>query len=456
MTAGLVGGLAVAASAVLLVVVQAPTPAPTGYGIATAGGNDGVSEAVAICNLPRAPCPDGQLRIAPPFAGNSKAAAAFGDFDHSLLGHGAYMRLWIPYDALSSWNGARHRCGPSRYALGPPAPFNALDGVESFDRLVWNVQGAEALGLTPEVVFSAGSGEGAPAYPDPGYGERGHPFAGLTTGGLDYYCGVLGVLGLTGAELGSQAPIRWEAFNEPDRYASYLGAAHGLCGRTDTVCGVLEAAELWELAQSAAERFGGLQIAALSTTDPESAYAGEYIRQLETPSACPIAPEPFPIRCQFPRYWAVHDYDDPTAGGTADLQAFEDSLSAAAERHDPPVYVWVTESGVEPGSDTRSDDNRRGCRGSEPDNAGTLGACVDGVPQAQERGARAWRRLLGVGARGVRTTTVDWFEFQLIGSWDSALVDAHGRPRPALCALLPGLTCDGNSTDYLLDATRAR
>jgi hypothetical protein len=148
----------------------------------------------------------------------------------------------------------------------------------------------------------------------------------------------------------------------------------------------------------------------------------------------------------------VHDYDDPTAGGTADLSSFEKTLSAALRARDGgPVYVWVTEAGVNPGSQTRFDDNRRGCRGSEPDNAGTLGACVDNVPRAQERGARAWRRLLDVSAPGVRTTQVYWFEFELINGWDSALVDAEGRPRASLCALVGGLECDGNPRDYLLD-----
>jgi hypothetical protein len=123
----------------------------------------------------------------------------------------------------------------------------------------------------------------------------------------------------------------------------------------------------------------------------------------------------------------------------------------AARKHDPPLYVWVTEAGVEPGSQTRSDHNHGSCRGPEADNAGTLGACVDGVPDAQRRGAQAWRKLLYVSAPGVRTTQVYWFEFQLISSWDSALIDAAGHPRPSLCALVGGFRCDGEAYDYLLD-----
>jgi hypothetical protein len=76
---------------------------------------------------------------------------------------------------------------------------------------------------------------------------------------------------------------------------------------------------------------------------------------------------------------------------------------------------------------------------------------VDAVPAAQARGAQAWRSLLGVSAPGVRTTQVYWFEFQLIASWDSALLDAAGRPRSSFCALVAGARCDGDPSDYLLD-----
>ena len=418
----LLAGAALTGIAVFAVVELAPAPATPGtYGIATAGGNDGASEAVARCRVVQVPCPAGHLELAPPFAGRSSAALAFAAFRDRLLTPGGHMRLWVPYDALMTWDVAHHSCGVSRYALGTPAPFNAVDGIELFARLVWDVQGARALGLTPEVVFSAGSGEGAPAYPDPGYG----------TAGLDYYCGVLGVMSRLRAALGNGAPAEWEAFNEPDRYPAYTGAA-----------GPLQAAELWLLAERAGERIGGQQVAALSVTDPQSAYAAEYVRQLA--GLCRA-------QCAFPRYWAVHDYDDPTAGGTADLRTFEHMLSLAVRKHDPPVYVWVTEAGVEPGSQTRSDYNRGGCRGPEADNSGTLGACVDGVSDAQRRGAQAWRRLLYVSAPGVRTTQVYWFEFQLISSWDSALVDAGGRPRPSFCALVHGFRCNGDADDYLLD-----
>jgi hypothetical protein len=55
-----------------------------------------------------------------------------------------------------------------------------------------------------------------------------------------------------------------------------------------------------------------------------------------------------------------------------------------------------------------------------------------------------------VHAPGVRTTQVYWYEFELLKTWDSALVDSHGRARRSLCALVTGIRCDGDPTAYLL------
>jgi hypothetical protein len=399
------------------------------------------------------------------------------------------MRLWVPYDTVSSWDrSAAHdagACGSSVYYNGPPARFNGVNGAILFRQLVWNIQGVEALGLTPEVVFSAGSGEGAPSFPDPGYGDARSLFAGLTTAGLDYSCGVVGVIAELRQALGSSAPIHWEAFNEPDARGAYLGAlqngckvhsscgaaARGvdynhrgyLCGRKYAYCGPLEAAELWQLAQAAvsSQHWSDEQVAALSMIDPESAFGIAYIQSLGSLYACAAGvTAPGAGRCatagRFPRYWAVHDYDDPTAGGTADLRTFENRLSELTRQTRQtraavgPLQVWVTESGVELSSLTRADLNRAGCSAPHAPDNGTIGACVNNDPANQARGARAWRALLGVRAPGVQTTQVYWFEFELIPGWDSALVDASGRARASLCALVTGVHCDGNPTDYLM------
>jgi hypothetical protein len=482
-----IAGAAVAFAALAVALLTSPSQhvgpsAP--YGIATTGANRGVSRTVAICDVPQVPCPAGGLTLAPPFSGGSRGATAFDAFRKQVLDPPGHLRLWIPYDALYAWspsaNGGRGGCSWSPYSYGPRAPFNDANGTKLFARLVWDIQGAQQLGLSPEVVISAGSGLGAPSYPAPGYGDGRSLFAGLTPAGYDYYCGVLGIVGWLRAELGDHAPIQFEAFNEPDAQPAYRGdlangcAAYSscggpspgalynhrgyLCGRRYAGCGPLEAAELWELAQLAARAAGSTagQVAALSMTQPQHAYGRDYIEQLKGLSTCaPGFLAPGRPCLQFPRYWAVHDYDDPTAGGTADLQAFEKTLSRnvePADRNRAALSVWVTESGVELSSQTRADLNRRGCHSAESRASGTLGACVDGNPRAQSQGARAWRRLLEVHAPGVGTTQLYWFEFQLIGGWDSALVDSRGKPRPAFCALVSGLKCDGNPTAYLMPA----
>lgn len=471
-------GVALVAIALILVLTlrQSSPRAGVGYGVATAGANLGVSKPVARCRVRRVPCPSGELELVSPYGGESAAAGAFDSFRRQVLlapGKSGYLRLWIAYDALYAWNPATRRCGWSPYSFGPPAGFNGVNGMALFAQLVWDVQGARALGLTPEVVFSAGSGDGVPHYPDPGYGDAHDRFAGVTTAGYDYACGVQGIIGWLRAELGASAPSEWEAFNEPDTKSSYMGYLPGgcaandscgvqppgadynqggfLCGGAYAYCGELEAAELWELAQGVIlkQHWSGQRIAALTLTDPESGYLTPYVGQMLALSACaPGVVASSGGRCGtagvFPRYWAVHDYDDPTAGGTADLRAFESTLSRLAAREYGPLDVWVTEAGVELSSNTRADLNRGGCHGPANDGV-TLGACVDRNRAAQAEGARVWKRLLDLGAPGVRTTEVFWFEFQLIPGWDSALVDRSGHPRESFCALVSGARCDGDA-----------
>ena len=60
-----------------------------------------------------------------------------------------------------------------------------------------------------------------------------------------------------------------------------------------------------------------------------------------------------------PTDWAVHDYTDPTAQGTADLREFVTALAQLNDRYaaGAAASVWVTESGVHLDSAIRQDAN---------------------------------------------------------------------------------------------------
>jgi hypothetical protein len=379
-----------------------------------------------------------------------------------------------------------------------------------FDRLVWDMQAAWSRGLNVDIEISAGSGQGAPRFPDPYAGTSRYYNRVETTAGKDYDCGVSAIMDqVNRARTSLRAPARtvqWEAFNEPDfvlqdwsnggGYRGTLGRTrkwpYGPCGRRlvnhklndcggDIVrntrgrnylcgsayagCGALEAAELWEEAQLHARRYAGYELGALTVSSPQSAYGLQYVDQVNALYTCR------PVRMywcfgSYPRWWAVHDYDDPTAAGlapntTADLQAFEDMLSSHALGS---PRVWVTESGVNLASRQTSDDNWKAvhCVGDEPaDGRNDFGCLVDDRPAAQRRGAAAWRELGSVRAPNVVTTEVFWFEFTAIGGWDSALLDqsaphhflfedqGYGSPRASFCYLTRQPACTGSADEFL-------
>ena len=169
-----------------------------------------------------------------------------------------------------------------------------------------------------------------------------------------------------------------------------------------------------------------------------------------------------------PTDWAVHDYTDPTAQGTADLRGFVTTLAQLNDRYaaGAAAHVWVTESGVHLDSGTRRDANHPdGVTCHTADGADdTFGCLVDGNPAAQALGGQVWRELAGVAAPTahgvVRVTQLFWYQFALaattctasapcqlangvvyaggqslptLHSWDSALVDSA---RPTACELL--------------------
>lgn|GEM_PF-7021314 len=496
----------------LIALAIARPAAAANYGYSTTGANLGTSERFAFCTLPdtsirldKAPCPKVDLHFSSRF--NS---SYFNRFVQRVLVPGrGYIRLWIPYDALGSWRrGAGCVQSPFRTSYFGVAGSN---GQQWFNQLVWGMQAAWHLGLNVDIELSAGSGEGAPQFPDPFAGNARYYNAWETAGGRDYDCGVRALMAQVSSvrsALGQQSrPVQWEAFNEPDLldqrhadgggYVGALGATsrwpHGpcgrryighelndcggeivtgssgqnyLCGSDVSSCGALEAAELWEQAEIQAKRFPNYKVAALTASAPQSAYALQYLRQLNALHLCAVRMLRRCYRSDYPRWWAIHDYDDPTAAGefgatAADLKAFEEMLSANALRR---AQVWVTESGVDLASRRTADDNwaEVHCRSRDPaDGNDNFGCLVDADPPAQARGAAAWRALGRVRAPRAVTSEVYWFEFTAIGGWDSALLDhgsghgllfesqGYGSPRASFCYLTGATGCNGNPDEWL-------
>ncbi len=186
-----------------------------------------------------------------------------------------------------------------------------------------------------------------------------------------------------------------------------------------------------------------------------------------------------------PTDWAVHDYTDPTAQGTADLREFVTALAQLNDHYaaGAAANVWITEAGVHLDAGTPQDANHPHgvtCHAVVGTND-TFGCLVDGNPAAQARGAQVWRELAEVtaptGRGAVRVTQLFWYQFALaaeactsanpcqlangvvyvsgqslpiLHSWDSALVDSAGRPRASFCILVgqPAASCPGQSDDY--------
>ncbi len=514
-----------------------PSALATGYGFANPFGSPGTANVFAICSVQSevpcrtsgvpgpVSCPKGfrcfrgsDLEIAPTYA-----SALFSRFDRSTLHRGGkrsgYARFSVPYDALDDWDSVSGGCRPSAFFGATPAALAAYgfgygegNGGRWFAQLVWNVQGAEALGLQPDVVFSAGSGVGTPLYPDPLRGAGSRYVAGLTLAGKDYSCGTIGIIGSMRRVLGGEAPRQWEAFNEPDIvFASnpmafaggYNGSLKGACARggfsyvisgssaygvpndcggqvvrgslcgklAPRNCGALEAVGLWEILERDVNQHGwggGLKIAALTASAAQSGWSRVYERALNALHSCAQHYGCFSwARRDYPQYWAVHDYDDPTAMGDQDLRLFENDL-AQSNHSGIRLRVWITESGVWLADHHHSDRNLTArCPALGFDPANTLGTCVqDEQPRDQYRGGKAWLHLHAVSARNVVTTETYWFEFSAQGEWDSALTDnagivypqpagypgTAGRPRPAYCAITGYTVCAG-STDAHLSPT---
>jgi hypothetical protein len=422
-------------------------------------------------------------------------------FAAAVLGRSAHVRISVAYDALAYWDG--HACAAS------PA---ARAGATAWSKLKRLLTRARTDGLNPEVVFAEGTGiGGVPVTPDPADPVQ----------ATDYRCGVRGLMQTLFTDAGQyQMPAQFEAWNEPDND----GYSHGWdqncpspAQAAPSCSGPWRAAMLWYIAQAEANSlyeadsgagFPPLTVAALTISAPEKLYfldAGHlalsapdgqayngYYQSLYRIVHCapgfggcqqgPYAPTAMPTA------WAVHDYDDPTAGGTADLQAFEAALAQLNDAYasGAGAQVWITEGGVQLDSSVTSDLNLPaglGCPASNlrADNAGTLGCRQDNRPENQAAGATVWRSLGTLShptASGqIAVSQLYWYQFQLpalrctlrspcklghgvvydsgqvlptLHAWDSALVDSTGSPRASFCVLTstPVSSCGGKPHDY--------
>ena len=460
--------------------------AAAGWLAPTAGGGRPVP-ALRTAQRPQTPAAPATSRFG--ISGDYLAAAATPagrQFASEVLGARGRVRFFVPYDARGSFDGTA--CAPS------PA-YTA--GATAWNTLLGQLRQARADGLVAQITFAVGTGVGGtPAVPDPADPAQ----AG------DYACGVnLALQGLWAARQTTGMPVDVEAWNEPDQTPGLAAAGAGgpgSCPASATepaACsGPWRAAMLWYLAQTQANAlhqttagFPAVTIAALTLGAPEK------LSYLDAAHASVADPRgtPYPgyyqslydiVHCArgyggcrqpgvnptaMPTDWAVHDYTDPTAQGTADLRGFVTTLAQLNDRYaaGAAAHVWVTESGVHLDSGTRRDANHPDgvtCHTADgTDGTGdTFGCLVDGNPGAQALGGQVWRELAGVAAPTahgvVRVTQLFWYQFALaattcttsapcqladgvvyaggqslptLHSWDSALVDSG---RPTACELL--------------------
>jgi len=318
------------------------------------------------------------------------------------------QRFFVPYDALSYWNTSTGKCAPSpAYTTGG----NGKPAGYDWNLLITQLKDAKADNLAPLIAVSNGTGIGTssepvPAVPEPFYGIPGKPYAGLTTAGQDYSCGVQSLLyNLESGSNNNQPwiyPWEYEAWNEPDGAnqgnSNNGGYNHSLpnactnssqdcgpipsgsnynqngylCGNqyvpvnsTQDQCGPLEAAGLWYLMQNAQNSLdvptsqGGpglvdVPVDAGTLSQAQAlTYFNAYYNQLST------------TLNSGPGSFSVHDYDDPTgAVGTANIQAFVNDLSnlstpgCAGGAGSCNPNVSVTEAAVQLDSDLQTSADR--------------------------------------------------------------------------------------------------
>jgi hypothetical protein len=357
-----------------------------------------------------------------------------------------YVRLSVPYDSVYEVDPSTGGCRWAYdYTSHTSSQYPNGGGPGSaWYRLVEEVKDAHTIGLTPLVVLTQATSAGQlhngdPATPDLTAAAASGPNATTTVAGEAYDCGVSGLTYLSHVD--GLAVGEWEAWNEPDASPAYNGALNnacgslpnncggiydqgtGLCGSsTYTQCGPLEAADMYAALSSA---LGQLQtkygwpvppIAAGTFAWPSVGYFNAYIKQLTS------------VIGQWPAYWSYHDYADVTSGSYTQSYGFTKDLhNTYANAGKAQASAWISEAGIVLTDGDRSYNGQSiTCANTEADDAGTLGACVDASPSAQQSGANAFLNLASSGSYAPgQVTQVYWFQFQPANAstgWDSGLL----------------------------------
>jgi hypothetical protein len=351
-----------------------------------------------------------------------------------------YARIYVPWDAVNDGKGsfASGTCSAAPSGPGTPAAV--------FEQQL--AAAARAVGSSHVLVSLTTAPAGSPDDIWPTDSE--------------YQCG------LSGLERRAPGVRDWEVFNEPD--SNYAGATTGTdCAHRNGVwvasaggthqCllgsrgsggnghgGSAQAAAYWYLDATRVDSgpgltlvAGGFNYSSSRCTPTTCYYLGGYFRVLS--SIYPHPPDAIALNPYIDVTYAAINQGNPVPSASSGLPSAQGAIAKIDRIYPshPPVWftevgVWLTDGGKEPVT--------ANCRDSNPNDAGTWGACLNGNPAAQAFAAEGYLRLPDESSQVQRVYYYD-FDGQNAG-WDSGLVNlstpllgphGYGVPRTAWCVL---------------------
>ena len=286
-----------------------------------------------------------------------------------------YERVGVAWDQFGTAS-TGFRCVAPTQTNSAPSVFTA------------DVAKTEQLGRLPLVIIGPDIWGATTGYHWPA-GVQNPP---TTPNDFQYECGVRLLLKTLTSQGLARAGMPVETFNEPDNSSYYVEPS-----QADRYFGDLVAV-------------GGSRVHAIAGVFEsawDQAYATTYVNVVKSSGYNSSATS-----------WSVHDYNDTTSSQTVrscsasdlsacDHQSVSEFLAWLQRQREPTDDVWVTEAG----------------------DAAYWGQVHTRSEEAD--GAYAWEQL--------RTYVqhVFWYQWQtLIGdTWDSALLDSTGHPRPSYCVI---------------------